>query len=57
MAVVQLDLYSYQLAMNTQVTLLLPERRGVPHASRQGQPYPVLTCCTDTDRTTPAGCV
>lgn len=42
MAVVQLDLYSYELAMNTQITLLLPERRGVPHTSRQGQPYPVL---------------
>ncbi len=38
MAVVHLDLYSYELAMNTQITLLLPERRGVPHTSRQGQP-------------------
>ncbi|MEI3348342.1 MAG: hypothetical protein V8R55_08095 [Dysosmobacter sp.] len=56
MAVVQLDLYSYQLAMNTQVTLLLPERRGVPHAARQGQPYRFSICCTDTGRITPAGC-
>ena len=42
MAVCNLDLYSYELAMNTQVTLLLPERRGVPHRSREGAPYPVL---------------
>ena len=42
MAVLQVDLYSYQLAMNTQVTMLLPERRGVPHQSREGRPYPVL---------------
>ena len=42
MAIVNLDLYSYELAMNTQVTVLLPERRGVPHASRDGKPYPVV---------------
>ena len=42
MAIVNLDLYSYELAMNTQVAVLLPERRGVPHASRAGRPYPVV---------------
>ncbi len=42
MAIVNLDLYSYQLAMNTQATVILPERRGVPHADRAGKPYPVL---------------
>lgn len=42
MAVVNLDLYSYQLAMNTQVSMILPERRGVPHVSRDGKPFPVL---------------
>ncbi|MDD3346558.1 alpha/beta hydrolase-fold protein [Oscillibacter sp.] len=42
MAVLNLDLYSYELAMNTQVTMLLPERRGVPHESRDGAPYFVL---------------
>jgi len=42
MAVVNLDLYSYQLAMDTQVSMILPERRGVPHADREGKPYPVL---------------
>lgn len=41
MAIVNLDLYSYELAMNTQAALILPERRGVPHAARQ-EPYPVL---------------
>ena len=42
MAVVNLDFYSYELAMNTQATVLLPERRGVPCTSREGRPYPVL---------------
>lgn len=42
MAVLHLDLYSYELAMNTQATVILPERRGVPHLPRKGQPYPVL---------------
>ena len=42
MAVLNLDLYSYQLAMNTQVSMILPERRGVPHVSRDGKPFPVL---------------
>ena len=42
MAVVNLDFYSYELAMNTQATVLLPERRGVPYTSREGRPYPVL---------------
>ncbi len=42
MAVLNLDLYSYELAMNTQVSVLLPERRGVPVVSREGKPYPVL---------------
>lgn len=42
MAVLQLDMYSYELAMNTQAAVLLPERRGVPHRSREGAPYPVL---------------
>lgn len=42
MAIVHLDLYSYELAMNTQVSVLLPERRGVPHVSREGRPYPVV---------------
>lgn len=41
MAIVNLDLYSYELAMNTQVSMILPERRGVPHQPRQ-EPYPVL---------------
>ena len=41
MAIVNLDLYSYELAMNTQATVLLPERRGVPHAAHD-EPYPVL---------------
>lgn len=42
MAILNLDLYSYELAMNTQVTMILPERRGVPHQSREGKKYPVL---------------
>ena len=42
MAVVNLDLYSYQLGMNTQASVILPERRGVPHVSRDGKPFPVL---------------
>lgn len=42
MAVLNLDMYSYQLAMNTQVSVILPERRGVPHVSRDGKPFPVL---------------
>jgi S-formylglutathione hydrolase FrmB len=41
MAIVNLDLYSYELAMNTQVSLILPERRGVPHTPHD-EPYPVL---------------
>lgn len=41
MALVSLDLYSYELAMNTQATVILPERRGVPH-SPHDEPYPVL---------------
>ena len=41
MAILNMDLYSYELAMNTQVTMILPERRGVPHAPYDGQ-YPVL---------------
>lgn len=41
MAVVNLDLYSYELAMNTQATILLPERRGIPHTSHD-EPYPML---------------
>lgn len=41
MAIVNLDLYSYELAMNTQATVILPERRGVPHAAHD-EPYPVL---------------
>lgn len=41
MAIVNLDLYSYELAMNTQATVILPERRGVPHAVHD-EPYPVL---------------
>lgn len=42
MSLVNLDLYSYELAMNTQAALLLPERRGVPQTARNGKPYPVL---------------
>lgn len=42
MALLNLDLYSYELAMNTQAMVLLPERRGVPHEPRGGKPYPVL---------------
>ena len=42
MAVVNLNLYSYQLGMNTQATVILPERRGVPNVSRDGKPFPVL---------------
>ena len=41
MAVLSMDLYSYQLAMNTQATVILPERRGVPHKAHN-RPYPVL---------------
>ena len=41
MAVVNLDLYSYELAMNTQVAMILPERRGVRHEIHPGD-YPVL---------------
>lgn len=41
MAVLNLDLYSYELAMNTRVTMLLPERRGMPHVPHEGE-YPVL---------------
>lgn len=41
MAIVNLDLYSYELAMNTQATVILPERRGVPHVARD-EAYPVL---------------
>lgn len=41
MAIANLDIYSYELAMNTQVSLILPERRGVPHAPH-AEPYPVL---------------
>lgn len=41
MAIVNLDLYSYELAMNTQVAMILPERRGVPHDIHE-EPYPVL---------------
>lgn len=41
MAVLNLDLYSYELAMNTQVAMILPERRGVPHEPHEGG-YPVL---------------
>ena len=42
MAVLQIAQYYYQLAMNSQVTMILPQRRGVPHQSRDGKPYPVL---------------
>lgn len=42
MAIVNLDFYSYELAMNTQAAVLLPEKRGVPCRSREGEPYPVL---------------
>lgn len=42
MAVINMDFYSYELGMNTQATIILPERRGVPVADRQGKPYPVL---------------
>ena len=41
MAIVNLDLYSCALAMNTQATLILPERRGVPVTAHDA-PYPVL---------------
>lgn len=41
MAVLTLDLYSYELAMNTSAAVILPERRGVPHEPREGA-YPVL---------------
>ncbi len=41
MAIVSMDLYSYELAMNTQVSMILPERRGVPHAVHEEE-YPVL---------------
>lgn len=41
MAILNLDLYSYELAMNTQVSMILPERRGIPHEPHE-QPYPVL---------------
>ena len=39
---VQLDLYSYELAMNTQITLLLPERRGVPDVYKRQSSYIVV---------------
>lgn len=42
MAIVSLNLYSYELAMNTQMTMILPEHRGVPHSSHNGKSYPVL---------------
>ncbi len=42
MAVLNLDLFSYELAMNTQATIILPERRGVKHLPRNGESYPVL---------------
>ena len=42
MAVLSLDVYSYELGMNNQVTMILPERRGVPVVERNGKPYPVL---------------
>ena len=42
MAVLTMDLYSYELGMNNQVSMILPERRGVPVADREGKPYPVL---------------
>ena len=42
MAVLTLDLYSYELGMNNQVSMILPERRGVPVTERNGKPYPVL---------------
>lgn len=42
MAVLDLSLHSYQLAMDTQVCMILPERRGVPQVSRDGKPFPVL---------------
>ena len=38
MAIVNLDFYSYELAMNTQAAVLLPEKRGVPCRSREGEP-------------------
>ncbi|MCD8196301.1 MAG: esterase family protein [Lachnospiraceae bacterium] len=41
MAIVSLDMYSYELAMNTQVSMILPERRGVPCAVHTGD-YPIL---------------
>lgn len=41
MAIANLDIYSYELAMNTQVAVILPERRGVPHTPHD-KPYPVL---------------
>jgi len=41
MAVVNLDFYSFELSMNMQASLILPERRGVPH-SPHSEPYPVL---------------
>ena len=41
MAILSLDLYSYELAMNTHAMVILPERRGVPHEAHEGA-YPVL---------------
>ena len=42
MALVQMSLFSYQLGMDTDVTVLLPERRSRPHEPLGGRKYPVL---------------
>ena len=41
-AVCALEMFSYELGMDVPLTIILPERRGVPHEPRKPAAYPVL---------------